>query len=681
VNYNAGIIAQHLVSFDLDLVAVTESWLTPDSGDEVLRGVCPEGYLSLHRPRLDRRGGGLALIYRSTIRPHIIDIPFIPTAFESLACSFSINSSTILLVLIYRPPNSSHVSFLVEFGQFLDHLINVRGNLLIVGDFNIHVDDRDSTFAEDFSSVLVSHDLVQHVKEATHIDNHTLDLVISRSNLVSRCYASDLISDHFAVHWSIKAHRPLRPRKWVSFRNLKAIDTLSFEEDLLALPVITEAADNLEDLLTQYNEGLSSVLHKHAPLIKRRTTIRPENPWASSEIFEIRRRVRKQERRWRRTRLEIDKQLLQKYLCDLKRSISNAKTNFLESKITECGEHSSLVKIVDSFLDKKSGLPLPKHKSLPLLLEDFGKFFGTKIKDLLCTLPTTTNLTTKVAAHVSSMNVFHQVSVNDVYTLMCSSKSKSTSLDPMPTFLVKRFARILAVPIASIINMSIANSSVPAVLKLAHVTPLLKKSCPPDSLSSYRPISSLPFVAKLLERVVGKQLISHVEGNELYSSVQLAHRSHHSTETALLKIVNDVLLAADRGDAALLALFDLSAAFDTVDHTLLISRLSSRFGLCGDVLKWFMSYLSDRQQCVRVSGISSSPLLLETSVPQGSILGPLLFILYTAPLHDISTRFPTIRDHYYADDTQLLTTFRPSADAVDQNRALNELALCASELN
>jgi hypothetical protein len=128
---------------------------------------------------------------------------------------------------------------------------------------------------------------------------------------------------------------------------------------------------------------------------------------------------------------------------------------------------------------------------------------------------------------------------------------------------------------------------------------------------------------------VAKQLISHVEGNALYSPVQSAYRSHHSTETALLKIVNDVLLAADRGNAVLLALFDLSAAFDTVDHTLLISRLSSQFGLC-DVLKWFMSYLSDRQQCVRVSGISSSPFLPETGVPQDSILGPLLFILYTA---------------------------------------------------
>ena len=183
VNSSAGIIAQHLLNFDLDLLAVTESWLTSDSGDDILRGICPEGYLSLHRPRLERRGGGLALIYRSTIHPRILDVPFIPTSFECLVSTFSINSSAILLVLIYRPPNSSQTSFLTEFGQFLDHLIGMRGNLLILGDFNIHVDNRNSTFAEGFSSILVSHDLVQHVNEPTYVDNYTLDLVISRAGL------------------------------------------------------------------------------------------------------------------------------------------------------------------------------------------------------------------------------------------------------------------------------------------------------------------------------------------------------------------------------------------------------------------------------------------------------------------------------------------------------------------
>ena len=333
--------------------------------------------------------------------------------------------------------------------------------------------------------------------------------------------------------------------------------------------------------------------------------------------------MRKQERRWRRTRLEVDKQLLQSYLSDLKRAISKAKTKFLEQKITECGEHASLIRIVDSFLEKKSRSLLPKDESLPVLLEKFGKFFMTKVKDLLCTLPSTSNSTAETLPLVPSMNVFHQVSVNDVYILICSAKSKSTSLDPMPTFLVKRFASILAVPIASIINMSLATFSVPMTLKLAHVTPLLKKSCPPESLSSYRPISSLPFLAKILERVVAMQLIGHVEGNVLYSPVQSAYRSHHSTETALLKIVNDVLLAVDKGDDVLLALFDMSTAFDTVEHSILISKLSSRFGLSGGVLQWFKSYLNDRHQCVSVSGISSSPDLLETGGPQGSILAVL----------------------------------------------------------
>ena len=118
------------------------------------------------------------------------------------------------------------------------------------------------------------------------MNNHTLDLVISRAGLVSRCYASDLISDHFAVHWLIKAHRPLRPTKWVSFRNLKLIDQVSFEEDLLAFLIISEMAKTLEDLLAQYQDGLSSLLDKHAPLIKRRFTIRPENPWAFLLKFE-----------------------------------------------------------------------------------------------------------------------------------------------------------------------------------------------------------------------------------------------------------------------------------------------------------------------------------------------------------------------------------------------------------
>jgi len=133
-------------------------------------------------------------------------------------------------------------------------------------------------------------------------------------------------------------------------------------------------------------------------------------------------------------------------------------------------------------------------------------------------------------------------------------------------------------------------------LKSALVIPLLKKSSlDPDVLDNYRPISLLPFLSKLLERVVLSKLLDHLNKNNLFVPVQSAYRSGHSTETALLKIFNDLLLSIDEGCAAILILLDLSAAFDTVDHEILLARLESYFGIRGVALEWFRSYLALRR--------------------------------------------------------------------------------------
>jgi len=148
-------------------------------------------------------------------------------------------------------------------------------------------------------------------------------------------------------------------------------------------------------------------------------------------------------------------------------------------------------------------------------------------------------------------------------------------------------------------------------MKLALVTPLLKKPdlCA-DDFSNYRPVSNLSFLSKLIERVVVKQFVSHLNESGLFVPVQSAYRTHHSTETALLKVLNDLLLAVDEGDDAILALLDQSAAFDTIDHQILLHRLSALFGVSGVALSWFKSYLSGRLQCVSVSGVSSGVKVL-----------------------------------------------------------------------
>ncbi len=173
----------------------------------------------------------------------------------------------------------------------------------------------------------------------------------------------------------------------------------------------------------------------------------------------------------------------------------------------------------------------------------------------------------------------------------------------------------------------------PSVFKSAYITPLLKKpDLDPAEAKSYGPISNLSVLSKTLERLVASQLLDYLRAADLLPDLQSAYRPHHSTETAVLKVLADILRAVDGGDLAVLALLDLSAAFDTVDHETLLTRLKRSYGLSGRVHDWFQSYLSGRFQHVRCGRTSSTPTQLTCGVPQGSVLGPILLLLYTADL-------------------------------------------------
>ena len=180
----------------------------------------------------------------------------------------------------------------------------------------------------------------------------------------------------------------------------------------------------------------------------------------------------------------------------------------------------------------------------------------------------------------------------------------------------------------------------------------------PDCLSNYRPASNLPFLSKVLERIVLKQFLQHLESRSLLEPFQSAYRKCHSTETALLRVVNDLLQASDSGHVSILSLLDLSAAFDTIDHNILIKRLNTTFGCSGTVLDWFTSYLSFRTQSVLV-GHTSTPSALKCGVPQGSVLGHLLFTLYTQSLGTVICQSGHSY-HFFADDSQLHNSSTPS---------------------
>ena len=229
----------------------------------------------------------------------------------------------------------------------------------------------------------------------------------------------------------------------------------------------------------------------------------------------------------------------------------------------------------------------------------------------------------------------------------------------------------LAPIITALINSSLQASYVPPTLKSAIVTPILKKpSADCDELSNFRPVSNLPYISKLLENVVVSRLREHKITNGLYEPLQSAYRPGHFTETALIKVQNDVLRATDSIDkeptCVFLVLLDLSAAFDTVAHPILLSRMKtkSRSGVADSAYKWLTSYLEDRTQSVVVEGLKSSDVPLTCGVSQGSVLGPDLFTDYSSPVASLIRSF-NISVHCYADDTQLYCPFKPGKNELE----------------
>ena len=227
------------------------------------------------------------------------------------------------------------------------------------------------------------------------------------------------------------------------------------------------------------------------------------------------------------------------------------------------------------------------------------------------------------------------------------------------------------------VNASLSTGTFPSALKESIITLVIMKSnADRNSLKNYRPVANLPFLSKVIEKAASRQVMDHVDSNNLGEPLQSSYKRHHSTETALLKVKNDLLCSLNNNKAVLMVLLDMSAAFDTVDHDILLDRLRSKFGIKHMVKSWFSTYLGDRVTKVSIDGDFSDDHVMRYTLPYGSIIG---FILYTSPVGNIMRAFDISFDAY-ADDLQLYAEFDPRSEG-DCEPVLARLFSCIDVIN
>jgi len=475
----------------------------------------------------------------------------------------------------------------------------------------------------------------------------------------------------------VKEHRSVIKTK--KQRSFKHFNYNRFKDLFLQTDVVMDPADNVDDYIEQFNESITKVLDVVAPMrsITNRRG-RKKSPWLSEAADKTKRERRHHERKWKRTKLESDRVAYRAACRSANTLIMESRKNFFSTVIAEASTNlRTLWKTVNSILHPVVGAGAPSLSSNTL-----ADFFVNKVSKTVQTIRTRLDSlgisrTPDRLYHGMQFDKMKPVSVTEVLKLISAMPNKTSPQDLLPTNILKACADFLSPFIANMANLSFDTGTFPDCFKEAQVTPILKKQgLDVGDPANYRPISNLHTLSKLLERLFLARLQPHLGSTGRMDPYQSAYRMRCSTETALLKVASDLCDGMDRGQVSILVTLDISAAFDTIDTSILLERMEVYFGVAGRALQWLSSYLTHRRQCVGVDGVLSPVAILLSGVPQGSVLGPVLFSAFIAPLADVIDSFHILH-HQYADDTNLYHSFSAS----DQQGCLNSVSDCLNSVN
>ena len=594
----------------------------------------------------------------------------------------------IILINIYKPPkdnnnNKNIDTFISEISAVLHTLSNSKANIIITGDFNIDLLKINNRLVfNEFFNILITNGFHPSITLPTRFTENSCSLIdnifhrnIPRSNLLSAGILLSDISDHlpcFACFDLTTVHTvpciKLYQHKWSDKLTQQLYDELFSTQIYEKLETNPNVDPNinysiLENILTT---AVNKIMpNKHAKLNKYK---HKKSPWITVGIIKS---IKFKDKLYKSVKLLnptsneylTAKNNLRVYKSILNKCIRVAKKSYYSSQLNLHKKDSSktwqiLNNIMNKNINNSSASNFDINGSIisdkSHIANEFNKYF-TEIGPKLAPNPAPGiqhDYKFFLSQDIQSKFTFTNIQEAEVKKTILDLHSKNSSgFDFITTKLLKKLEPLLTKSLTLIINQSLNTGIFPNSLKLAKVIPIFKKH-DKSKIENYRPISILPSISKVFESIVHKQLLDYMNQYQLFSPHQYGFRKFHSTEHAILEVIDRIIYYMDEGYTPITLFIDLSKAFDTLNHDILITKLNY-YGIQNNSLNWFISYLGDRKQYVEYENISSNITQINTGVPQGSILGPLLFNIYMTDISKATDFFHIVQ---YADDTSLINS-------------------------